>query len=354
MESKNFGNYFFIAALIAISIVTFFIFQPFFVAIIIAAILAVILQRPYNFFLRLTGNRKKLSALIISLLGIVVFGAFFLGVVSLAIKEFSSIYQSIAANSNNHGQAQFYQLIENINSNQTLRSFGIDNLINAETAGKSVSDFGQIIFSILQKTYQGVANFLLMSIVVFFTLYYFLANGKELVSKIMYLSPLKDSYEEKLIEKFVSISSATLKGSLIVSIIQGTIGGIAFAVAGVPSAVICGIAMMLFSLIPMIGTAIIWLPVGLIMLVLGHLWQGIFILAIGALVVSTIDNFLKPKLVGKNVQLNPLLVFFSMLGGIKMFGFLGFVIGPIIVSLFITLWDIYGIEFKRELKQYNS
>jgi predicted PurR-regulated permease PerM len=90
------------------------------------------------------------------------------------------------------------------------------------------------------------------------------------------------------------------------------------------------------------------------MLLMGNIWQGMLILGVGFAIISTIDNVLKPKLVGKDIQMHPLMVFFATIGGISMFGFLGFIIGPIIVALFLTLWDIYAVEFKSQLKKYNA
>lgn len=348
MESKNFNVYFFLFTLVCISILAVFIFKPFFIAIALAAILAVVFQKPFNFFLRITGNRQKISALIISFLGIIIFGVLFFGVISLVVKEVSVLYHNL------YNQNYVDSLVQGVNSNPILKSLGTDNLINKETIGKSISDLSQGVFSILQKTYESIANFILMGIVMFFTLYYFLIDGKELVRKAMYISPLRDTHERMLIDKFVSMSSATLKGSLITGIVQGIAGGLLFAAVGIPSAVIWGIVMMFFSLIPMFGTSLIWLPAGIIMLFLGNIWQGVVILTVGVSVVSVIDNLLRPKLVGKDSQMNPLLVFFSMLGGINIFGFLGFIIGPIIVALALTLWDIYAVEFKSQLKKYNA
>ena len=347
MESKNFNVYFFLFTLVCISILAVFIFKPFFIAIALAAILAVVFQKPFNFFLRITGNRQRISAFIISFLGIIIFGALFFGVISLVVKEVSVLYHNL------YNQNYIDSLVQGVNSNPILKSLGADNLINKETIGKSISDLSQGAFSILQKTYESIANFILLGIVMFFTLYYFLIDGKELVRKAMYISPLRDTHEKMLIDKFISMSSATLKGSLITGIVQGIAGGLLFAAVGIPSAVIWGIVMMFFSLIPMFGTSLIWLPAGIIML-FWNIWQGVVILVVGVSVVSVIDNLLRPKLVGKDSQMNPLLVFFAMLGGINIFGFLGFIIGPIIVALALTLWDIYAVEFKSQLKKYNA
>ncbi|MEI7890382.1 MAG: AI-2E family transporter [bacterium] len=354
MELKNFNVNFFFLVLIGVSVVTFFIFQPFFIAIILAAIFAVIFQKPFKFFLKITGERERVSAFLTAIFGIVIFVGLFFGVVGLVVNEITTLYQKVSVEQGFSGQKYFDNLTLNVNSNPLLRSLGVDNLINKESVAKSVSQLGQGAIVIFQKTYQSIANFLFLSLVMFFTLYYFLISGKKLVSKIMLLSPLKDAHEKILIEKFISMSRATIKGTLVIGFIQGTIGAILFTIVGVPSAIVWGVVMVFLSLIPMFGTGLVWLPAGIIMLSLGHIWQGVTILAVGMGIISTIDNFLKPKLVGKDTQMHPLLVFFATLGGISMIGFLGFIIGPIIVALFIALWDIYEVEFKKQLRKYNA
>jgi predicted PurR-regulated permease PerM len=353
MELKNFNVNFFLLILLGISVVTFFIFQPFFIAIMMAAILAVIFQRPFKFFLKLTGERIKISAFATALLGMLIFGGLSIGVVGLIVNEVSTLYQQATAQNSNYNQKYVDNIVSNINRNQVAKSFGLDNFINKETISKSVTQLSQQAIVIFQKTYQSVANFLFLTIVMFFTLYYFLISGKELVRRVMYLSPLRDSHEKMLIEKFISMSRATMKGTLVIGIVQGGLGGILFAAVGIPSAVVWGVVMMFLSLIPMFGTGLVWLPAGVIMLLMGHVWQGVTILAVGVGVISVIDNFLKPKLVGKDTQMHPLIVFFATLGGISLLGFIGFIIGPIIVALFLTLWDIYAVEFKKQLKKYN-
>lgn len=353
MELKNFNTYFFFIMLLAISVVTFFIFQPFLIAILLAAVFAIVFQRPYNFFVKITGGRNKISALLTSIFGVIIFIGLFATIVGLIANEASNLFQD---SSRAEGAYLNYvdPVVNSINKNPILKSLGFENLVNSESISKAVSQLGQGAFGLLQKTYQGIAHFLFLILIMFFTLYYFLVGGKDLVKKIMFLSPLRDLHEKLLVEKFISISRATVKGTLVVGLVQGSIGGITLALVGVPSAVTWGIVMVFLSLIPMLGTSLVWFPAGIIMLLLGNIWQGVVILAVGFGVISVIDNFLRPELVGKDTQMHPLVVFFATVGGISLLGFLGFLIGPIIVALFLTLWNIYAMEFKKQLRKYNS
>jgi predicted PurR-regulated permease PerM len=175
-----------------------------------------------------------------------------------------------------------------------------------------------------------------------------------MIQKAMNLSPLKNRQEKLLLANFINTSRATLKGSLVVAILQGILSGIILWIAGIPSAVLLGVISFFVSLIPFAGPALILVPIGVISLFLGNIWQGIVLIVFAILVVSTIDNFIRPKLVEEGSGLHPLLVFLSTLGGIALFGIAGFLLGPVIMVLLITLLDIYRREFKVDLKKFNQ
>ncbi len=138
--------------------------------------------------------------------------------------------------------------------------------------------------------------------------------------------------------------------TLIIGGIQGAIGGSSFSSPGSRGDDL-GILMILTAVIPVVGCSIVWAPAGLLMLLTGHLWEGILILAAGVLVISMVDNLLRPVLIGKDVEMHPLLIFFSTLGGIALFGFSGFVIGPIVTSLLIAIWQMYDEFYRKDLAQ---
>lgn len=353
MQLEKYNVYFFFILLSGVSVLAFLVFRPFLVAIFLAAILSVMFQRPYRFFLKITGGRERLSAFATSLAGVLLLASLLAMLIGLIVSEASGFYRTVAADGN--FMERFVDpLVARVNSNILLETLGLGEIISRQSVTEAASQLSQGLISVAQSTYQGVAHFLFLSIVMFFTLYYMLVGGKDLVKRIMYLSPLKDAHEKLLIGKFISISRATLKGTLVVGFVQGGIGGILFALVGVPSPAVWAVVMMFLSLIPMIGSSIIWFPAGIIMLLLGNVWQGLTILAVGLGIISLIDNFLRPELVGKDTQMHPLVVFFATLGGISLFGFLGFIIGPIIVALFLTLWDIYALEFKKQLERFNA
>lgn len=163
--------------------------------------------------------------------------------------------------------------------------------------------------------------------------------------------PLGKGREKILYQRFAAAAKTTLKTTLIIGGIQGSLGGLIFFLTGVEGALIWGVVMIFAAIIPLVGCAIIWAPTGIFMLVSGHTWEGLVILAFGLLIITTIDNILRPLLIGRDVQIHPLLIFLSTLGGILAFGFSGFVIGPIIVSLLMTIWDMYDQYYRKELSE---
>ncbi len=157
--------------------------------------------------------------------------------------------------------------------------------------------------------------------------------------------PLYDEDERLLLHRFTSVTAATLKGTLIIGMIQGTICGIGFALAKIEGAVFWGTVMAVLSFIPALGTALVWVPAAIVLLVQGQYWNMTILLVICGGLGGNIDNLLRPRLVGKDTEMHDLFVLFSTLGGISLFGILGIIVGPIIAALFITLWEMYGRAF---------
>ena len=175
-----------------------------------------------------------------------------------------------------------------------------------------------------------------------YTLFFFLIDGDRLLFYMLYYLPLNDEDETKLLQRFTSVTRATLKGTAVIGFLQGALAGLALYFAGIPSALFWAVAMMFLSVVPGIGTALVWGPAVIYLVVSGEYLVSSLLAIYCIVVVGSIDNVLRPKLVGNDTRLHELMIFFSTLGGILMFGFMGFVIGPIIAALFVTLWELYG------------
>jgi predicted PurR-regulated permease PerM len=352
MQFRSFNAVFFFALFATVGIVAFFVFEPFLTAMVAAAVLTVLLKRPYHFLERVFHGKRVISALLTCLFAIFIIVAPLAGVTVLTLNEVNKLSGHL---SDEQGiQKVLDTVYQKAEATPIVRDIVDRKTFSEEKFLKDIKGLTSNVFDVAQRAYASISAFTLWIFVLFFTLFYFLIDGKKALRYIIDLSPLKDKHDKLLIEKFTSISRATLKGTFVVGIIQSILGGIAFFVVGIPSPVIWTLVMLLFSVIPMVGTAIIWVPAGIILLAVGQVWQGAFLLAFGSLIIASIDNILRPKLVGKDTQMHPLLIFFATLGGIALFGISGFVIGPIIISLFVALAEIYHSEFREQLKEYNE
>ncbi|MGW8282004.1 MAG: AI-2E family transporter, partial [Gemmatimonadota bacterium] len=196
---------------------------------------------------------------------------------------------------------------------------------------------------------RGTASFLLSLFVMLYATFFFLISGREVLAKLLYYVPLEPADENLMVEKFLSVTRATLKGSLVIGIVQGFLAGAAFAVAGIEGAAFWGTVMAVLSIVPAVGTSLVWIPAVIYLFIAGEPGTALALAAWCIVVVGTVDNFLRPVLVGRDTKMPDLLVLISTLGGLFYFGAVGFVVGPIVAALFIAVWEIYGRAFANYL-----
>ncbi len=213
-------------------------------------------------------------------------------------------------------------------------------------AGELVGSMSQFLVNNLSSAAMGAVNLLFTLFVWLYTMYFFLMDGDKLLEKILYYLPLEDNDEQQMLERFTSVTRATLKGTAVIGILQGGLAGLAFWVVGIPSAAFWGVIMVVLSIIPSVGTALVWVPVALILGFGGAVGKAVGLFVFCGLLVGSLDNLLRPILVGKDTQMHELMIFFGTMGGIFMFGMVGVIIGPIIAALFVTVWEIYGQAFQ--------
>jgi len=215
--------------------------------------------------------------------------------------------------------------------------------------GEAVTLASKFLVGGLSSLTMGTVNVIFMAFVMLYTMYFLQMDGDKLIEKILYYLPLKSSDEHLMLDKFTSVTRATLKGTLLIGALQGTLAGIAFAVAGIENAVFWGTLMAVLSVIPSVGSALVWIPAVIVLILQGQLASGILLALFCGLIVGSLDNVLRPILVGKDTKMHELMIFFGTLGGIMMFGITGIFIGPLIASLFITVWEMYGTTFRHLL-----
>jgi len=218
-----------------------------------------------------------------------------------------------------------------------------------QNIGSLVNNTSTLLINSLSSITKVTVNATVMTLIMLYTMFYFLIDGKKLLYKILYYIPLENKDEQQLLQRFTSVARATIKGTLIIGIIQGTLCGFGFALAGIPSPVFWGCLMAVLSIVPSVGTAIVWGPT-LLILILSKDFTGAIIIGISCgLIASNADNLIRPRLVGKDTEMHDLFILFSTFGGISMFGIIGIIIGPISAALFVTIWEIYGESFQKYL-----
>ena len=353
MELRNYNVYFLLFVILGVSVLTFFIFQPFLIPCLLAAILAHLFFPVYR-KLSLGGKKRRgLSATLVMILVFLVIITPLIVMISLVSQEAQGIFERF-----NNGNNSVEKLIKNGFYNLSHLPFwgqlDLETVFNQDEIIEAVKNFSKNTLTILQGVYESLAGLILNLFIMFFALFYFLIDGERLIKKIKEISPIRDRYENILLEKFNSIIRAIMKETFLIALIQGTLSGLLFWATGVVSPITLGIIAGIVSFLPSVGAGLVWLPVGLAMIILGYPMQGIVILLVGALVISTVDNILRPKLMGKSSQVHPLLILLSTLGGLLVFGLAGFIVGPIVMALFLVLWEIYSLEFKDQLKKFNA
>lgn len=195
----------------------------------------------------------------------------------------------------------------------------------------------------------GAVGFLLAFGVALYVMFFLLRDGERIGRTVLAAVPVERAIADRLADRFLGIVRATIKGTGVVALVQGALGWIMLMIAGVPSALLFGVVMALFALVPVVGAGVVWLPAGLWLLISGETWQGIFVLAFGFIVVSSADNVLRPILVGRDTGIPDWIILVSTLGGISLVGFSGIVLGPLVAGLFLASWSI--LREQREVDE---
>ena len=201
--------------------------------------------------------------------------------------------------------------------------------ISGGLAGRTLGVIGGLIGAIVQMFF------------VIFTMYYLFRDGDRIFETIKNSLPLNDAQSLAIMERAKEGVGASVYGVLAIAIIQGTLGGLAFWILGVPSAIVWGVVMTFLSMIPMLGSFLVWVPAAIYLALTGHYVKAVLLVLWGTLVIGMIDNFLRPKLVGGRTRLHELLIFFSVLGGLQVFGVLGIVLGPVVLALAMSLIEVF-------------
>jgi predicted PurR-regulated permease PerM len=348
MTETRFRQAFLLLLVAAISIAFVAMIRAFLLTILLAAIFAGLSYPMYGWFLRTFRNRSAIAAIATLLVLLtVVIGPLF-AVLGAGANEALRVTETV--------RPTLERLVEQPGEfNRRLRALPGYNFIRPyraqifSKAGELLTGTSAFIFSALSATTVATAVFVFHFVILLYTMFFFLTGGPALLEGVMGYLPIDDADKQRMLDKFVSVTRATLKGTVFIGIAQGLLGGLAFRAVGIDGAIFWGTVMTVLSIIPGIGGALIWVPASIILMATGEIWRGIGLAAFCGLVVGSVDNLLRPLLVGRDTQMHELLIFFSTLGGLLMFGVMGFIVGPILAALFVTVWDMFATAFRSSI-----
>lgn len=332
---------FFIVLISAIFALSFFIFLPFFAVLFVSLVFAIIFNPLYQKILIILKGRKSLSSLLTLLIVsvLIVLPLIVLGI--LLFEESVDLYESIRQTSNIPALNNFA-----ISSEQFIKRFipGFSLEITTffdirqyadQLLGWAVDNFSSVFSSVFRAV--------LLFFIFFLGLFYFFKDGQRFTDTAKTLSPLMNTYDEQIFNKIALAVNSVIKGHLVIAIIQGLLTGIGLYIFGVPSPVIWGFVAAIGSFIPSIGTALVTAPAIIYLLLTDHIGAGIGLIIWAAVFVGFVDNLLGPVLIERGVKIHPFIILISVLGGLQLFGIVGFIAGPVILALLFALLDIYPL-----------
>ena len=350
IDPLKFRRGFLLLLVLGISAIFFVMIRSFLMAIFLAALFSGLLYGVYRRFVRWFRGRESLASMVTILVFVfllIVPVTAFLGLVTTQALEVSeTVGPWIQQQASEPDELD--HLLERLPFADVLEPY--DEQVT-EKVGEVAGLVGGFVVSKLAAATKGTVIFLFMLFVMLYAMFFFLKDGPSLLNRILYYMPLSPEAEDRMVEKFVSVTRATIKGTLVIGILQGALAGGAFAVVGIPAVAFWGTIMAVLSILPGVGIAIVWIPGAIYLAVIGKVGAAVGLTLWCALVAGTVDNLLRPRLVGRDTQMPDLLILLGTLGGLTLFGAVGLIIGPIVAALFVTVWEIYGETFKDVLPE---
>lgn len=337
----------FILILVALVLVgCYLVFQPFLTEIFMAAILASVFYAPYKAFSRFLRGHNHLAAILMCLFLLVIIILPSIQFVAYAADKSVAAYETTVNFFNSHSlndllKSGFFQqgALRYLN----LGSYNFDTAAFKQTVLSILQQSSDWLLSGATSVIKGTTDFVISLVLIVITMYFFFVDGERLAGGLVALLPLPEKYHQEIFRKFRAVSRTTFLSTFAAAFAQGLVGAIGFAVVGFP-AFLAGILVTFFSLLPL-GSMVFYVPMALYYLLVGQIWQGVFVLLWGIFIISTVDNIVRTYMIKGQAEINPIFVLFSILGGIVLFGFWGVIIGPLIVALAVTVLHIYELEF---------
>ena len=348
MKYESLERWTFLGSLLLVSLAFLFLLKPFFGPIFWAVAIALIFHPVRQRLAGRIGDRPNLVALLTLMICMVIVIIPVMVLISSLVAEGLAVYQKIQDGDIRPGEYldqvnQSFPAIEAFLSQFNLDFSALRDRLVSGVAGASQFLAKQAL-GLGQNTFQFFLSLALMIYLAFFLL----RDGSRLVELLIQALPLGDERERLLFAKFAEVTRATVKGNLLIAIIQGALGGVIFWILGITGALLWGVVMAIFSLLPAVGAAVVWVPAAIYLAAVGDYVPALVLTAFGAIVIGLADNLLRPILVGRDTKLPDYIVLLSTLGGLVMFGINGFVMGPLVAALFMALCRMSEQEFSEQ------
>ncbi len=347
----------FILILVALVLLgCYWVFKPFLTEMLVAAILVSVFYTPYVHFTKFLKGRNRLAAILMCLLLLILIILPTVKLIAYAGSQSMGAYNSAVT---------FFESHHTVKDILNIDFFhhGIFSYLNLSKYNITGQTFQKAVLTILKQSsnwlisgasiiLKSTTNFIISLLIIIVTMYFFFVDGDKMVKRIMELMPWPQKYNDELFHKFQVVSQSTFLSSFAASLAQGIVAAIGFWIVGF-SPLLAGVLVALFSFLPL-GSSMFYIPMAIFYLLIGSIWQGIFILLWGTFIISTVDNVVRAYMIKDEAEINPIFVLLSILGGISIFGFWGVILGPLVVALAVTVFHIYELEFKEDLSKNLS
>ena len=345
MQLRSLENRAFLGLLVLVTLAFAWTLGGLLLPVFWAVVLAVLFSPLFRWFDRRLGGRSTVASLLTLLTVLLLVVAPLIGLGAAVTQEAVGVYQRVAS-----GEIDITEPVATVEAllprlGRRAEELGVDFEQIRENVSSSAVAVSRTIASRMLAVGQGTVEFTLLLAVTLYVLFFFVRDGDRLTELLIRALPLGDPRERRLLTKFAAVTRATVKGTFVIAAVQGMIGGIAFALLGLGSPLLWGVVMAVFSLLPAVGGAIVWVPAAVYLLAIGSWGKALILVGVGAGIMGTVDNALRPILVGRDAGMPDYMILLSTLGGLATFGFSGLVIGPVVAGLFLTVWEIFTEEF---------
>ena len=350
-------EFFFLSLLIGTSIAFYQVLDTFILTIFLAGICAFLLKDPFNYLVNRFNLQKYWASAIIIVLSLVL--------ITIPVMLIGIMVSAEATQGYNHFQENWPQIQKTLFNNEhfkhleTLPYIGdnvskLKELDLGDRLGQALSTAVEFLAKILQQAFLNTTTVIFHFVILLYLIYFLLIDGQTLRGKISRLIPLSDKDENELYETVMRMAKGTLYGTIVIGVLEGVFGGLLFTFFGIKAPFLWGSIMMILSMIPLVGTNSVLVPVAIYFLLTGQFVAGLSILVIGSGGILISQNIIRPKLVGEHAGMHPAIIVLSTLGGIAWLGLVGFLIGPLLASLFVALWDQFGKRYRSQLSMSSD